>query len=264
MGNDLIAVALPTGRLFPEAVDLFVRLGSTGVETLRDSRRLTIEDRAVGLRFLALKPVDIPVYVEHGAADMGIVGKDLLLEQGRDVYEPVDLGFGACRLVVAEPACLRVREVPIEEAERQARAGGYTLPDDATFLRGKGCDHCRHTDRLPDHQLVNTARNVLGDDALHQSRDTTGDFNILDRPAHLASRLADRLAAFHRDGTSQILKVSLQQVFELEKILDPLCRQGAAPFYIGGGGRLGCLIHLARRREGNLTHHLGSRRVKNV
>ncbi len=110
MVNDLIAVALPTGRLFPEAVDLFVALGSAGVKALRDSRRLTVEDRAAGLRFLALKPVDIPVYVEHGAADMGIVGKDLLLEQGRDVYEPLDLGFGACRLVVAEPASLRMRE----------------------------------------------------------------------------------------------------------------------------------------------------------
>lgn len=112
METDLIAVALPTGRLFPEAVDLFVALGSAGIQTLRESRRLTVEERAAGLRFLALKPVDIPVYVEHGAADMGIVGKDLLLEQGRDVYEPLDLGFGACRLVVAEPASLRIQEVP--------------------------------------------------------------------------------------------------------------------------------------------------------
>src|SRR5574341_769867 len=112
METDLIAVALPTGRLFPEAVDLFVALGSAGIQTLRESRRLTVEERAAGLRFLALKPVDIPVYVEHGAADMGIVGKDLLLEQGRDLYEPLDLGFGACRLVVAEPARLRDRDDP--------------------------------------------------------------------------------------------------------------------------------------------------------
>lgn len=107
MANDLIAVALPTGRLFPDAVTLFVHLGATAVEALMDSRRLTAEDPARGLRFLALKAVDIPTYVEHGAADMGIVGKDLLLEQGRDVYEPLDLGFGACRLVVAKPASSR-------------------------------------------------------------------------------------------------------------------------------------------------------------
>jgi ATP phosphoribosyltransferase len=112
MANDPIAVALPTGRLFRDAVKLFVDLGAAGVEALRDSRRLTAEDSALGLRFLALKAVDIPTYVEHGAADMGIVGKDLILEQGRDVYEPLDLGFGACRLVVAEPASLRSHDDP--------------------------------------------------------------------------------------------------------------------------------------------------------
>ncbi len=112
MANDLIAVALPTGRLFRDAVKLFVELGATGVEALKGSRRLTAEDPARGLRFLALKAVDIPTYVEHGAADMGIVGKDLILEQGRDVYEPLDLGFGACRLVVAEPGALRSRDDP--------------------------------------------------------------------------------------------------------------------------------------------------------
>jgi len=108
--KDLIAVALPTGRLFRDAVRLFVDVGASSVETLKESRKLTAEDHALGLRFLALKAVDIPTYVEHGAADMGVVGKDLLLEQGRDVYEPLDLGFGACRLVVAESASLLLHD----------------------------------------------------------------------------------------------------------------------------------------------------------
>jgi ATP phosphoribosyltransferase len=112
MRDDLIGIALPKGRLFPEALTLFAGMGVTGIETLVDSRRLTFEDPARRFRFLALKAVDIPTYVEHGAADMGIVGKDLLLEQGRDVYEPLDLGFGACRLVVAEPAARRERWDP--------------------------------------------------------------------------------------------------------------------------------------------------------
>jgi ATP phosphoribosyltransferase len=110
MADDLIAIALPTGRLFPDAVNLLTGFSAAAVRALEGSRRLTSEDRGRGLRFLALKAVDIPTYVEHGAADMGIVGKDLLLEQGRDVYEPLDLGFGACRLVVAEPASLRERD----------------------------------------------------------------------------------------------------------------------------------------------------------
>lgn len=110
--SDRIAIAVPKGRLFPAALSLFARIGIAEVETLADTRRLTFDDTARGLRFLALKPVDIPVYVEHGAADLGIVGKDLLLEQGRDVYEPLDLGFGSCRLVVAEPAHLRLTDDP--------------------------------------------------------------------------------------------------------------------------------------------------------
>jgi ATP phosphoribosyltransferase len=110
--GDRIAIALPKGRLFPAALSLFARMGIAAVEALADTRRLICDDRARGLRFLALKPVDIPVYVEHGAADLGIVGTDLLREQGRDVYEPLDLGFGACRLVVAEPAALRRTDDP--------------------------------------------------------------------------------------------------------------------------------------------------------
>jgi ATP phosphoribosyltransferase len=110
--SERIAVALPKGRLFPTTLALFARIGIADVESLADTRRLTFDDVRHGLRFLALKPVDIPVYVEHGAADLGIVGKDLLLEQGRDVYEPLDLGFGTCRLVVAEPAQLRLTDDP--------------------------------------------------------------------------------------------------------------------------------------------------------
>ncbi len=110
--DDPIAVAVPKGRLFPSTLRLFAGLGIAALEGLADSRRLIAEDPARDLRFLALKPVDIPTYVEHGAADMGIVGKDLLLEQGRDVYEPLDLGFGACRLIVAEPAHLRLHDDP--------------------------------------------------------------------------------------------------------------------------------------------------------
>ncbi len=119
MDTDPIAIAIPKGRLFPDALDLFTGLGMMEIKTLADSRRLIVDDPSRGLRFLALKPVDIPVYVEHGAADLGIVGTDLLLEQGRDVYEPLDLGFGACRLIIAEPA-QRVRRRPRDAGLRIA------------------------------------------------------------------------------------------------------------------------------------------------
>ncbi len=110
--NDVIAIALPKGRLLSHVTALFEGMGITCLRSFTESRRLICEDTDRQLRFLTLKPADIPTYVEHGAADMGIVGKDQLLEQCRDVYEPLDLRFGACRLVVAEPAELRKRDDP--------------------------------------------------------------------------------------------------------------------------------------------------------
>jgi len=105
-----LTLALPKGRLLDPALAL---LGGMGVKGLgADSRRLLLADEALGLRFIFLKPADVPTYVEYGAADLGIVGKDILLEQERDVYEPVDLGFGFCRLVVAEPKELWERDDP--------------------------------------------------------------------------------------------------------------------------------------------------------
>ena len=105
-----LTLALPKGRLLDPALALLSSMGISGVEA--DSRRLLMTNEAAGLRFILLKPADIPTYVEYGAADLGIVGKDILLEQQPDVYEPVDLGFGFCRLVVAEPRELWERADP--------------------------------------------------------------------------------------------------------------------------------------------------------
>jgi ATP phosphoribosyltransferase len=99
--KDRLTLALPKGRLLEPALGLLRALGVEGVES--DSRRLIFTDAERGLRLLFLKPADVPAYVTHGAADLGIVGRDILLEQAPDVYEPLDLGFGFCRLVVAEP-----------------------------------------------------------------------------------------------------------------------------------------------------------------
>src|SRR5204863_5110852 len=85
-------------------------LGVDGVDAA--SRKLIFTDPRRGLKLLFLKPADVPAYVTYGAADLGIVGKDILLEQAPDVYEPLDLGFGFCRLVVAEPRELWERDDP--------------------------------------------------------------------------------------------------------------------------------------------------------
>lgn len=105
-----LTFALPKGRLLDPALSLLAGMGIRGLDS--DSRRLLVTDEKADLRFIFLKPADVPTYVEYGAADLGIVGKDILLEQQPDVYEPVDLGFGFCRLVVAEPRELWERDDP--------------------------------------------------------------------------------------------------------------------------------------------------------
>jgi len=105
-----LTFALPKGRLLDPALQLLSSMGVRGLEA--DTRRLLLTDAERDLRFIFLKPADIPTYVEYGAADLGIVGKDILAEQQPDVYEPVDLGFGFCRLVVAEPRDLWERDDP--------------------------------------------------------------------------------------------------------------------------------------------------------
>jgi len=112
MRRGQIAIALPKGRLLPDAIKLFEATGIAGLEGLMESRRLLCEDVTGAYRFMVLRPADIPTYVEYGATDMGVVGKDILLEQERDVYEPLDLKFGACRLVVAQPKNLQQRWSP--------------------------------------------------------------------------------------------------------------------------------------------------------
>jgi ATP phosphoribosyltransferase len=105
-----LTLALPKGRLLDPALDLLRELGVSGIDP--DSRKLIFRDAGRDLEILLLKPADVPAYVIYGAADLGIVGKDILLEQEPDVYEPLDLGFGFCRLVVAEPRTLWERDDP--------------------------------------------------------------------------------------------------------------------------------------------------------
>jgi ATP phosphoribosyltransferase len=98
-----LTLALPKGRVLDEAIGLFGRAG-IDLSPLRDgSRRLMFDLPSSGLRVLVVRDFDVPIYVERGAADVGVAGRDVLEEQARDLYEPLDLGIGRCRLCVAEP-----------------------------------------------------------------------------------------------------------------------------------------------------------------
>jgi len=101
----MLTLALPRGRILEEALELFRQAGIdlSAADKTRAGRRLIIPVESAGIRVLIVRDTDVPAYVEGGAADLGIAGRDVLDEQGRDLYEPLDLGIGRCRMVVAEP-----------------------------------------------------------------------------------------------------------------------------------------------------------------
>ncbi|HEX6182970.1 MAG TPA: ATP phosphoribosyltransferase [Pyrinomonadaceae bacterium] len=99
----MLTIAIAKGRMQQEALGLLARAGvRVGAEALA-SRRLAVEDESGGYRFVFVKPADVPVYVEHGIADCGIVGRDVLLESEADVLQPLDLRIARCRIAVAAP-----------------------------------------------------------------------------------------------------------------------------------------------------------------
>lgn len=96
-----INIALPKGRLGEKVYNLLEKIGYGCPAVLENSRKLVFEDEKNGVRYFWVKPSDVAIYVETGVADVGVVGKDILLEQNPDVYELLDLGFGKCRMAVA-------------------------------------------------------------------------------------------------------------------------------------------------------------------
>ena len=97
----VLSVALPKGRLGDKVYGLLAGVGYGCPENYSDTRKLVVENPAAGIRYFLVKPSDVAIYVEHGAADVGIVGKDILAESGADVYELLDTGLGKCRMCVA-------------------------------------------------------------------------------------------------------------------------------------------------------------------
>ena len=100
---DILNVALPKGRLGEKVYSMFEAAGFECPSIKEDNRKLTFENEQLGIRFFWVKPSDVSIYVEHGAADIGVAGKDILLEYSPDVYELLDLNIGKCRVAVAAP-----------------------------------------------------------------------------------------------------------------------------------------------------------------
>jgi ATP phosphoribosyltransferase len=100
--NDKLTIALTKGRILAETLPLLARAGIESLEDINSSRKLVFETNQPQVQLVVLRGTDVPTYVRYGAADMGVVGKDILMEQGAEgLYEPLDLGIARCRLMTA-------------------------------------------------------------------------------------------------------------------------------------------------------------------
>lgn len=99
----MLNIALPKGRLGDKVYELFASIGYDCSEIYSDNRKLVFENEENGVRYLLVKPSDVAIYIAHGAADIGVVGKDILEEGSFDIYELLDLGLGKCNMCVAAP-----------------------------------------------------------------------------------------------------------------------------------------------------------------
>ena len=105
--NDILSVALPKGRLGEKVYNLFEAAGYGCPSIKEESRKLIFENADAGVRYFWVKPSDVAIYVERGAADVGVAGRDIILEYAPDVYELCDLKMGKCRMALAAPKGFR-------------------------------------------------------------------------------------------------------------------------------------------------------------
>lgn len=111
MKQDFLTIALSKGTLLQPTIELLEQAGLPVSGLSKDSRNMVFSYEEEGVKYLMCRPTDVPTYVEQGAADLGIVGKDVIVEQAKDVFEMVDLKYGYCRFVVAVPDSMKDRNL---------------------------------------------------------------------------------------------------------------------------------------------------------
>lgn len=129
--KDVLTIAMPKGRIFNDAVELLSQAGFQLPPEFDDSRKLILDVPEENFRFILAKPMDVATYVEHGVADLGIAGKDVLLEEDRDVYELLDLKISACYLAVAGLPNTKMNDIAPKIATKYPKIA-------ATYFREQG------------------------------------------------------------------------------------------------------------------------------
>ena len=189
--TEMVNIALPKGRLGEKAYALLKAAGYPCPTLEQPNRKLTFENEAAGVRYFWAKPSDVAIYVERGAADIGIVGKDILLEYSPDVYELLDLGMGKCRMAVAAPKHFRE---PVGDTLRVATK----FPNIArAFYAGK----CRDIDIIHLNGSIEIAP-ILGlSDVIVDIVETgttlrENDLEVLETIVSISARLISNVASY--------------------------------------------------------------------
>lgn len=190
--KETIDIALPKGRLGEQVYDMFERAAGGCPGIREDSRKLIFENPETGMRFFWVKPSDVAIYVERGAADIGVAGRDILLEYSPDVYELLDLGIGRCRMCVARKA--------------EQRRGAETLrvatkfPNIATrYFQGRGPRHRHHKT-----QRLHRARAHTRPLGRHRGHRRDGHDAPGERPARAGDDTPHQRAAHRQQGEFQV------------------------------------------------------------
>jgi len=191
----LLTVALSKGRLLEPTVDFLSRAGIEVPDDILCSRRLIASDATGSYRFLLVKPMDLPTYVEYGVAAIGICGRDVLLEVEPDLHQPLDLGFGRCRVVLAGKkddragnhnllSTTRVATKYPRIAEKYFRSRG--LPVEVIYLTGSVelAPNLELAEKIVD--LVETGRTL-----------EANDLQIVDEIVESSARVVVNRASFH-------------------------------------------------------------------
>lgn len=135
MDKDKLTIALSKGNLLTPTVKMFTAVGLPVQGLDENSRAMVFSFEEPAVNYIMCRPTDVPVYVEQGAADLGIVGKDVIEEQGKDVFELVDLGYGFCRFVVAGPE--KMQGIPLKKLNYKRAATKFPVVAER-FFRSQG------------------------------------------------------------------------------------------------------------------------------
>lgn len=208
--KEMINIALPKGRLGEKAYNLLKNAGFECPAIEDPGRKLIFENPDKGVRYFWVKPSDVAIYVERGAADLGIVGKDILLEYKPDVYELLDLGMGKCRMAVAGPKDFRD---PIGQTLKVATK----FPNIAAkYFRGKSRDiDIIHLNGSIEIAPILGLSHVIVDIVETGSTLRENNLGVLEEIVPISARLISNIASYQfKDETINAIRQSLQEQVE--------------------------------------------------